>query len=88
MPYSMRVQKRNGEYENVSFDKVLQRIRKASRGLTVNPDILAQQVLARIIDGYMKEKNTTTEKQKAFDIGINNFSAKNLKQKYLDILEK
>jgi ribonucleoside-diphosphate reductase alpha chain len=47
----MRVQKRNGEYEDVSFDKVLQRIRKASRGRTVNPDILAQQVLARIIDG-------------------------------------
>ena len=44
--------------------------------------------LARIIDEYMKQKNTTTEKQKAFDIGINNFSAKNLKQKYLDILEK
>lgn len=51
MPYSMRVQKRNGEFEDVSFDKVLQRIRKASRGRTVNPDILAQQVLARIIDG-------------------------------------
>jgi len=44
--------------------------------------------LARIIDEYMKQKNTTNEKQKAFDIGINNFSAKNLKQKYLDILEK
>ncbi len=51
MPYSMRVQKRNGEIEDVSFDKVLQRIRKASRGRAVNPDILAQQVLARIIDG-------------------------------------
>jgi len=51
MPYSMRVQKRNGEFEDISFDKVLQRIRKASRGRAVNPDILAQQVLARIIDG-------------------------------------
>lgn len=51
MPYSMQVVKRNGERENVSFDKVLQRIRKASRGLTVNPDILSQQVLARIVDG-------------------------------------
>ena len=47
----MQVVKRNGERENVSFDKVLQRIRKASRGLTVNPDILSQQVLSRIIDG-------------------------------------
>jgi transcriptional regulator NrdR family protein len=47
----MQVLKRDGERENVSFDKVLQRIRKASRGLTVNPDILSQQVLSRIVDG-------------------------------------
>jgi len=47
----MQVLKRNGDRVDVSFDKVLQRIRKASRGLTVNPDILAQQVLARIVDG-------------------------------------
>ena len=47
----MQVIKRNGHPETVSFDKVLQRIRKASRGLCVNPDILSQQVLARIIDG-------------------------------------
>jgi len=46
----MRVQKRNGELEGVSFDKVLQRIRVASKGLSVNPDALAQQVLSRIID--------------------------------------
>ena len=51
MPFSMQVVKRNGERENVSFDKVLQRIRKASRGLKVRPDILSQQVLARIVDG-------------------------------------
>lgn len=47
----MQVIKRNGERENVSFDKVLQRIRKAARGLTVAADILSQQVLARIVDG-------------------------------------
>jgi ribonucleoside-diphosphate reductase alpha chain len=47
----MQVVKRSGERNDVSFDKVLQRIRKSSRGLTVNPDILAQQVLARIVDG-------------------------------------
>lgn len=52
----MQVVKRNGKREDVSFDKVLQRIRKASRGLAVNPDILAQQVLSRIKDGI-----TTTE---------------------------
>lgn len=47
----MQVTKRDGEKENVSFDKVLQRIRKAARGLSVNADILAQQVLSRIVDG-------------------------------------
>jgi len=51
MSYSMQVIKRNGERESVSFDKVLQRIRAAAKGLTVRPDILAQQVLARIVDG-------------------------------------
>ena len=43
--------KRNGEQELVSFDKVLQRIRKAAKGLSVNPDGLAQQVLSQIYDG-------------------------------------
>ncbi len=47
----MRVQKRNGDVESVSFDKVLQRIRRAARGLSVNPDGLAQQVLSQIYDG-------------------------------------
>ena len=51
MPFSMQVLKRNGSYESVSFDKVLQRVRKAARGLTVNPDALAQQVLSQIYDG-------------------------------------
>jgi ribonucleoside-diphosphate reductase alpha chain len=47
----MRVTKRNGLYEDISFDKVLQRIRKAARGLKINPDGLAQQVLSQIYDG-------------------------------------
>jgi ribonucleoside-diphosphate reductase alpha subunit len=51
MTYSMHVLKRNGNREAVSFDKVLSRVRKAARGLSVNPDALAQQVLARIYDG-------------------------------------
>ena len=46
----MRVLKRNGDVESVSFDKVLQRIRRAARGLSVNPDGLAQQVLSQIYD--------------------------------------
>lgn len=51
MPFSMKVVKRDGKKEDVSFDKVLQRIRKAAKGLQVNPDALAQQVLGQIIDG-------------------------------------
>jgi len=51
MTYSMHVLKRNGTREAVSFDKVLSRVRKAARGLSVNPDALAQQVLTRIYDG-------------------------------------
>jgi len=47
----MQVIKRDGARENVSFDKVLSRIRKASRTLSVNADILSQQVLSRIVDG-------------------------------------
>jgi len=47
----MQVVKRDGTAEKVAFDKVLARIRKASRNLIVNPDILAQQVLSRIVDG-------------------------------------
>ena len=38
MQRSMHVVKRNGQKEPVSFDKVLRRIQKASRGLAVHPD--------------------------------------------------
>ena len=48
--YSMKVQKRNGEFEAVSFDKVLKRLRLVSKDLSVNPDALAQQVLSRIVN--------------------------------------
>jgi ribonucleoside-diphosphate reductase alpha subunit len=51
MPYSMQVIKRNGSKETVSFDKVLSRVRKAAKGLSVNPDALSQQVLSQIYDG-------------------------------------
>ena len=47
----MQVLKRNGILEPVSFDKVLSRVRRAARGLQVNPDALAQQILSRIYDG-------------------------------------
>uniref|UniRef100_A0A6C0D7E4 ribonucleoside-diphosphate reductase n=1 Tax=viral metagenome TaxID=1070528 RepID=A0A6C0D7E4_9ZZZZ len=51
MTFSMKVSKRNGSTEPISFDKILGRIRKASKSLHVNPDSLTQQVLARIYDG-------------------------------------
>lgn len=47
----MRVQKRNGEFEDVKFDKVTQRIERLSGGLDVSPVLLAQKVLANIYDG-------------------------------------
>lgn len=48
---SMQVVKRDGRKEDVSFDKVLERIRRASDGLAVNATALAQKILAQIYDG-------------------------------------
>ncbi len=48
---SMQVVKRNGSKEDVSFDKVLNRIRKSADGLEVNPALIAQRTLSRIYDG-------------------------------------
>ena len=48
----MRVLKRNGTYEPVSFDKVLRRISILSEGLDgVAPDEIAQKICGRIYDG-------------------------------------
>jgi ribonucleoside-diphosphate reductase alpha subunit len=48
---SMQVVKRNGKHEDVSFDKVLNRIQLAAQGLEVNPTLIAQRTLLRIYDG-------------------------------------
>ena len=48
---SMQVIKRNGDREDVSFDKVLSRIQTAATGLEVNPTLIAQRTLLRIHDG-------------------------------------
>ena len=48
---SMKVVKRNGQQEDVEFDKVLKRIQWASTGLEVNPTLIAQKTLLRIYDG-------------------------------------
>ena len=48
----MRVIKRNGTFESVSFDKVLQRIEKFCTDLTfIDPHSVAQKVCSRIFDG-------------------------------------
>lgn len=47
----MQVIKRNGDREDVSFDKVLSRIQTAATGLEVNPTLIAQRTLLRIHDG-------------------------------------
>ncbi len=46
----MKVIKRDGRRADVSFDKVLQRITKASKGLSVNATAVAREVLGQIHD--------------------------------------
>ena len=46
----MRVQKRSGDYEDVSFDKILNRMKALSTGeeflykLSIDPTVIAQKV--------------------------------------------
>ena len=51
MQRSMHVVKRDGKKECVSFDKVLRRMQKIAKGLSVQPDSIAQRVLSQIYDG-------------------------------------
>ncbi len=46
----MQVQKRNGKFEEVSFDKVKNRLKTLCNGLTVDPIIIAQKVCSQIYD--------------------------------------
>ena len=52
----MFVYKRDGRKENVSFDKVLRRLEKMSKGITVNYHEIAQKVCSRIFDGVNTDK--------------------------------
>ena len=60
--YNMKVQKRNGNLEDVSFDKILTRIRllcqsdEFSKKLSIDPTIITQKVCSELYDGV-----TTTE---------------------------
>jgi ribonucleoside-diphosphate reductase alpha chain len=46
----MRVVKRNGSTEEVSFDKILNRVRNHAKGLQVEPVLIAQKVVAGLYD--------------------------------------
>jgi len=67
----MRVLKRSGQEEAVSFNKVLQRIRKASKDLSINPDVLAQQVLSQIYDGVKTSEIDELTAQLAASLSTN-----------------
>jgi glycosyltransferase involved in cell wall biosynthesis len=49
---------------------------------------VAPDKLASIVDKYIKNNNKKEIKEKALSIGLENFSIDNLKQKYLDIINK
>jgi ribonucleoside-diphosphate reductase alpha chain len=51
MPETMYVIKRNGEREEVSFDKCLKRVQKLSKDLKINPVEVAQLIITQIYDG-------------------------------------
>ena len=49
---------------------------------------VAPDKFANVIDKYIKNNNKKEIKEKALSIGLENFSVGNLKQKYLDIINK
>ncbi len=63
---NMFVVKRNGEKEEVAFEKVQERISKVSTGLTVNATRVAQGVLTRIVDGISTTELDTIAANLAF----------------------
>ena len=48
---TMTVVKRDGSRESVSFDKIIERIKKQSTGLAINSTALAQKVVAQLYNG-------------------------------------
>ena len=52
----MRVKKRNGSFEDVSFDKITVRLKLLSNDLNVDCSIIAQKVVSRMSDNmYTRE---------------------------------
>ena len=72
----MRVQKRNGDFEDVSFDKILKRIKSLCSGsefskkLMIDPTIIAQKVCSEIYD----EVKTSKLDEKTSQIAISMYS--------------
>lgn len=52
----MKVIKRDGRSENVSFDKILTRISKLSHGLSIDPCEIAKNICSSIFDGVTTEE--------------------------------
>ena len=48
---TMQVTKRNGQKQEVSFDKVKQRLKCLCDGLNIDPIVIAQKVVSRIYNG-------------------------------------
>ena len=96
----MQVCKRNGEYVDVSFDKITRRIAKLSDNLDVDPIIVAKDVCHQIIDGIktseidkissiVAQEYTTTNpdySKLAGRISISNLQ-KNTKSKFSEYME-
>ena len=76
MNNNMKVQKRNGEYEDVSFDKILNRIKLLCIGeefkykLNIDPTIITQKVCSEIYDGV----TTSTLDELSSQIAISMYS--------------
>ena len=72
----MLVEKRNGRYEEVSFDKILNRMTSLSYGdefsyqLTIDPTIIAQKVCSEIYEGVLTSELDTL----ASEIAISMYS--------------
>ena len=70
----MRVQKRSGEYEDVSFDKILNRMKALSFGdefdrkLSIDPSIIAQKVCSEIYDGVSTRELDTLASEIAISL--------------------
>jgi ribonucleoside-diphosphate reductase alpha subunit len=52
----MRITKRNGSIEELDLNKILNRVRKQSEGLKVDPDMIATKTIATLMDGVTSKE--------------------------------